>query len=115
MSAVHKVRRTMTARESAEKLGVSPRTIQRVVAEPREEFLSRSRTRQDHALALKDSGLKYTEISERMGCTPRAAESLVYQARKRREIEALRNPQKRENPASEVLPGQTSIEDVPGE
>lgn len=111
MSAVHKVRRTMTARESAEKLGVSPRQVQRIVAEPREAFLARAKQRQEHALALKDSGLKYREIAELMNLTNSGAISLVNRARKRRAETDAKTPA--HNDAS--LPGQTSIEDVSGE
>lgn len=111
MSAVHKVRRTMTAREGAEKLGVSPRTIQRVVAEPRADFLARAKQRQEHALALKDSGLKYREIAELMNLTNSGAISLVNRARKRRAEADAQTPTQKETP----LPGQTSIDDVSGE
>lgn len=110
MSAVHKSRRKVTAREGAEQLGVSTRTVQRIVAEPRGEYLSRSHARQDLALQLKNDGLKYREIAERIGTTERAAQGLVERARKRRMVAP---PIQSHSDA--LLPGQTSIEDVSGE
>lgn len=94
MGAENPVRRKVSARAAAEKLGCSPRTIQRVAAEPREDFLKRSRDRGDQALALKEAGLKYREIGDKLGCSARAAESLVHRARVRRSREHINSHQK---------------------
>ena len=60
-------RRSMTAKEGAERLGVSPRTIQRIIAEPRKEFEGRARERRNRAFELRKTGMKYREIAETMG------------------------------------------------
>lgn len=62
MSAVHQQRRKMTAREGAAQLGVSSRTIKRIIAEPRQTYLESAHQRQNHAFALNESGPKYREI-----------------------------------------------------
>lgn len=93
MTAENPVLRNMTAKEASEKAGCSPRTIQRIVAEPRDAFLKRSRDRGEQALALKEAGLKYREIGEHLGCSARAAESLVHRARMRRGSEQNKNNQ----------------------
>lgn len=83
MTAETPARRKKTAREVAQKVECSPRTIRRIVAEPRDDFLKRSRARQDLALQLKDAGLKYREIGERLNCSEKAAQNLVHRARER--------------------------------
>lgn len=81
MSAETPQRRKVTAREAADRLGVSTRTVQRIAAEPREEFLSRAAQRRARAVALRESGLMYREIAEEMGITIGAAGRLVHTAR----------------------------------
>lgn len=77
-----RARRTMTAKEGAARLGVSPRTIQRIIAEPREEFVARARERREKAAELRASGMKYKDIAEEMGISTGAVGSLLYEARK---------------------------------
>lgn len=84
MGAENPVRRKITATEAAKRFNRHPRTIQNMAAEPRDEFLKRSRDRGDRALSMKESGMKYREIGEQLGCSARAAESLVHRARARR-------------------------------
>lgn len=84
MGAENPGRRTMTAREAAERLGCSPRTVQRVMAEPRHQFLARAAERQLRAAEMKDQGKSYREIAESLECTPKAAENLVLRGRKAR-------------------------------
>lgn len=88
MGAENPVRRKVTATEGAKRLNCSDRTVQRIAAEPRQEFLKRAQDRGDRALAMKESGMKYREIGERLGCSPRAAESLVHRARVRKSKES---------------------------
>ena len=45
-------RRKLTAREAAERFGVCPRTIRRIVAEPRDEFEARAASRRKQAAEL---------------------------------------------------------------
>lgn len=46
MAAKHPVKRKSSARELAQKWGVSPSTVRRHIAQPREEFLANSLMRQ---------------------------------------------------------------------
>ncbi|MBO1269490.1 sigma-70 region 4 domain-containing protein [Arthrobacter cavernae] len=69
-------------------MGCSERTIRRIAAEPRHEFLARAAERQRKAADWKDEGLTYREIAERLDCTPKAAENLVLRGRKARKVPA---------------------------
>lgn len=82
MAAENPVRRTKTARELAERLGVSVRTIRKIAAEPREEFEDRARQRRERAAELRASGLKYKEIAAEMGISTGAVGALLHEARK---------------------------------
>jgi DNA-binding NarL/FixJ family response regulator len=84
MGALRPGRRQGTAKELAALYGVTPRTIQRAMAEPREEFEARAAARQDEALRLIESGLTYRQVAERMGTTRGTAAGLVHRARQRR-------------------------------
>lgn len=75
-------RRSMTAKEGAERLGVSPRTIQRIIAEPRKEFEGRARERRNRAFELRKTGMKYREIAETMGISIGTVGSLLHDAKK---------------------------------
>ena len=67
MTAVNPQRRPITAKELAERLGCSPRTAQRLVAEPREQFLARAAQRRAQAWELRQAGLSYKQIAEQTG------------------------------------------------
>ena len=73
-------RRKVTAREAAERLGVSERTIRRMMAEPREDFVRRAKERRIEAATLRAEGLKWAEVGERMGISPNAARNLANRA-----------------------------------
>lgn len=83
MGAKNPVRRKMTAREAAEKFGASPRTIQRLFAEPRAEFEARTAARRTRAVELRKQGLMYKEIAAEMGASPAIVGRLLQDARKR--------------------------------
>jgi DNA-binding CsgD family transcriptional regulator len=80
--------REKTAKELADELGVSVSTVTRRFAEPRSEYLSRAREREDEALRLKDEKLSDNEVAEAMGVTYYSAIGLIKRARKRRDAEA---------------------------
>lgn len=80
--------REKTAKELADELGVSVSTVTRRFAEPRSEYLSRAREREDEALRLKDAKLSDTEVAEKMGVTYYSAIGLIKRARKRRDAAA---------------------------
>ncbi|WP_432489006.1 RNA polymerase sigma factor [Kineococcus sp. SYSU DK018] len=88
MSAQQPGRRKVTAREAAEKYGVSPRTVRRLVAEPRSDFLSRAAARRAQAVQLRLDGASYAEIAEAMGCSTGSVGSLLHDARRRGEMPA---------------------------
>lgn len=83
MTAKNPVRRAVTAKELAAQFGVSVRTVQRTIAEPREEFLERAAARREEAMRLRAEGLPYTIIAERMGVPLGTAKRLVHDARKK--------------------------------
>lgn len=60
-------RRNITARQAAERFGVSIRTIQRTLAEPRDEWEARARDRHARIRALRAEGLSMRAIAEREG------------------------------------------------
>ncbi len=94
MAALNPQRRTGTARELAARYGISDRAVRDVIAEPREDFEARARTRQGEALALRERGWTYQAIADELGISRGAAAGLVHRARQRIE---------------EQVPGQTSI------
>lgn len=83
-------RRKLTAREAAERFGVCPRTIRRIVAEPRDEFEARAASRRKQAAELRAQGLKYREIAEQMGISVGAVGALLNIARKAEDDAQLR-------------------------
>lgn len=83
MGAENPTRRAMTAREGAKRFGVSPRTIRKVMAEPREQYEARARERQERVIALRREGLKLTEIAARVGMTTGGVGATLHVARKR--------------------------------
>lgn len=85
--AKNPVRRKMTAAEAAERFGASTRTIQRLFAEPRDDFLARSRARRNRAVELRQQGLKYREIAEEMGISTGAVGGLLHDAKKNGELD----------------------------
>lgn len=63
MSAATPVRRSKTARELARQFGVSPRTIQRAIAEPRADFEARAAQRHERVRELRTEGLSMRAIA----------------------------------------------------
>jgi len=82
MGAKNPVRRRLTAAEAAERFGASARTIQRLFAEPRQDFLDRAKQRRETAAALRDEGLSYRQIAEKLSCSTGAVGALLHEARK---------------------------------
>lgn len=84
MGALKPGRRKLTAREVAQRYGISERHVRRAIAEPRDDFEARARARQAQALALIESGLTYQQVADQMGITRGTAAGLVHRARARR-------------------------------
>ena len=80
-------RRSITARELAERLGSSERTARRLIAEPRDEFLERAKVRRDRIVDLRKKGMKYKDIAEEMGISTGAVGRILHDARKLEEKE----------------------------
>ena len=64
-----RAKRAQTARELADRFGVSTRTIQRTVAQPRDEYLEEAAQRHARIRALRAEGLTMRAIAEREGVT----------------------------------------------
>lgn len=67
MSAVTPARRNKTARELAEQFGVSRRTIQRAIAEPRAEYDARAAARHARIRELRAEGKSMRAIAAEVG------------------------------------------------
>ncbi|KAA2242382.1 replication protein RepB, partial [Solihabitans fulvus] len=53
MTAKYPQRRKVTAREAAAQFDVTPRTVKRIMAEPREEFLDRAEKLREQVVSLR--------------------------------------------------------------
>ena len=89
MGAERPIRRKRPARELAEQFGVSTRTIQRLIAEPRDEFEARAAENRRRAVELREQGLKYREIAEEMGIQIGTVGKLLHDARKYSTVSSL--------------------------
>ena len=74
-------KRRMTAREAAERFGVSPRTIRYVVAEERTEYVGRAVSRRDQIIALHRQGLKQKAIAAQLAQAPALVSIRLREAR----------------------------------
>ena len=82
MSALNPSRRKRTAREIAAEVGLSERTVVRLVAEPRSEYERRAKARRSLAVKLRLQGLTYHEIAARADTTTGIVGCLLAQARR---------------------------------
>ena len=71
----------MTASEAAKRFGVSPRTIRRVVAEERTDYVGRAASRRDQIIALHRQGLKQKAIAAQLDVTPALVSIRLREAR----------------------------------
>lgn len=85
MVAERPQRRKITAKEAAQRFGISERSVRRIVAEPREEYLARAAVLREQVLHLREvEKLPYKEISERLGVPASSARRITTEARKQR-------------------------------
>lgn len=76
-------RRNKTAREAAQKFGVSVRTIKRVISEPRNWYESRAAERRAQAYRLRHLGHSWAEVGAAMdGISADAARRLAARFRR---------------------------------
>ena len=85
MGAIRAQRRKVTARELAARHGVSIRTVQRIAAEPRAEFLARASDRRKRVIALRAEGVKFDDIAERLGIPVGTCRRIIHGAKQRGE------------------------------
>lgn len=76
-----RAKRTQTARELADRFGVSVRTIQRTVAQPREDYLADAAARRERIHAMRAEGLSMRAIAEREGVTVGAVHYALHKDR----------------------------------
>lgn len=78
MGAEHPIKRKRTAREVAEQLGVSERTVRNFVAQPREEYLAEAAERRKRIRTLRAEGLSMRAIAAQEGITPGAVHYAIH-------------------------------------
>lgn len=83
MSEPVRRRRTRTARELADELGVSERFIRSRRAESREDFEGRAAARRERAAALRASGMTYREIADELDTSTGTVGRLLHEHRER--------------------------------
>lgn len=71
--------RNMTARAAAKIFNKSPRTIQRLVALDRDDYLKRAAEKREKVWKMRSIGHSWCEISEAVNTTYGGARSLYYQ------------------------------------
>ncbi|MGW6375124.1 sigma factor-like helix-turn-helix DNA-binding protein [Rhodococcus sp. NPDC055112] len=82
MGAETPARRTRSAREGAEQLGVSPRKVRNRMPEPRAEYEARAAERRRRVLELRAEGLKLREIADEVGITVGGVGTILHRAYK---------------------------------
>ena len=81
MVEIARQQRKVTASELSARYGVSERTIRRLVAEERCEYLSRARKRRDQIIALHRQGLTQHAIADQLGITRQLVSLRIREAR----------------------------------
>lgn len=76
--------RSKTARELADKFGVTPRTIRNHMAAPRNWWEEQRRALRAKAISLRETGMTWQQIGEALGCSSEAARALGRRARAER-------------------------------
>ncbi|WP_236246957.1 HTH domain-containing protein [Streptomyces sp. CC210A] len=74
-------RRTATARELADRFGVSERTVQRMIAEERTAYEGRSRQRRNQIVELHRQGRKGYEIARELNVSTGLVSTRLKEAR----------------------------------
>lgn len=75
-----------TARQLAEKTGMSPRTAQRWTSEPREVYLERASDRHKKIRELRDAGFSMRAIASEVGIAVSAVHYALHKDAEKRDI-----------------------------
>lgn len=68
----------VTARQFAERVDRSPRTVQRWMSIPREEYLAQAKAKKRRAQELRETtGMSIRAIAKEMGCSPAAVHRYI--------------------------------------
>lgn len=90
MAAERPQRRKITAKEAAQRFGISERSVRRIVAEPREEYLARAAALRAAVIRLREvEKLPYKEISDQLGIPASSARRIITTARKQQRESTL--------------------------
>ena len=76
MTALHTVKRNKTAKEMAQRLNISDRTVRKLIALPREQYEQTAADRRRQAYELRSQGLKWQQVADKMGCSYHGAVAL---------------------------------------
>ncbi|MGI8415966.1 MAG: sigma factor-like helix-turn-helix DNA-binding protein [Nakamurella sp.] len=82
MAAEIPARRERTASDAAAELGVSVRTVRRIIAEPRDDYTGRAVAHRSRATELRSQGLSYAQIAVVMNLSVGTVGSLIHHARR---------------------------------
>ncbi|MFC8047974.1 replication protein RepB [Nocardia sp. NPDC057353] len=77
MGAEHPIRRTKTAREMAEQMGISVRSVRNIVAEPRSDYEGRAVEKRRRAQQMRLAGASYKQIAEVLGVSIGSVSTLL--------------------------------------
>lgn len=83
MSARVQRQRKLTAKETAQKLGLTERTIRNYIAESRSDYEDRAAARRAQAFKLRNLGQSWADVAAAMQVTPEAARRLAYTHKKK--------------------------------
>ena len=76
MTALHTVKRNKTAKEMAQRLNISDRTVRKLIALPREDYEKEAKQRRLKAFVLRESGMKWADVDIALGTTKHGAIAL---------------------------------------
>jgi DNA-binding CsgD family transcriptional regulator len=79
MGAENPKRRTKTAKQLADELGVSERSIRNIVAEPRDDYEGRAAEKRMKARQLRAEGASYRQIADELKVSIGSVSSLLHQ------------------------------------
>jgi len=72
----NKIRKGLTIKQMAERFNISVNTVKKYSSEPRDEYEKEAKQRRLKAYILRESGLKWQEVADKLGCSYHAAVAL---------------------------------------